>query len=76
MKVLRNLLAFPLTLICLTGCVYAHPKIDVIDSELAYCRYMIYEARHGDIDTMQALDIIDEVLEVVSLQLKKFEEDL
>ena len=46
-------------------------KIILIDSELCYCRYLIYEAKHDGIDKMIALETIDEILEVVFSQLKE-----
>lgn len=50
---------------------YLHEKITLIDSELCYCRYLIYESKHNHIDKMTALETIDDILDVVFIQLKE-----
>ena len=44
-------------------------KIELIDAELCYCRYLIYEAKHGDFDKTQALETIDEVFGFIFVQI-------
>lgn len=44
-------------------------KMILIDTELCYCRYLIYEAKHKNIDAIDALEIIDDVFEVIFSQI-------
>lgn len=61
-----------LTLLCFGLVTGSEEKtIELVKSELYYCRYIAYESRHDNINPTDALDWVDGIIEIALEQLEE-----
>lgn len=63
-----------LTFLCSGLVTGSQPKVvELVQSELHYCRYIAYQAKHDNIPKDDAIEWIDDIIEIAIDQLEEYD---